>query len=46
LTRFAGFFGPAMVNYVMGQILAREQRVHDMHEVQAKSQWRTPDMVG
>lgn len=46
LTRFAGFFGPAMVNYVMGQILAREQRVHDLHDMQAKSQWRTPDMVG
>lgn len=39
LTRFAGFFGPAMAEYVVGTIIARERGLGHYAEAQVKREW-------
>eukprot|EP00041_Stephanoeca_diplocostata_P007706 m.111197 g.111197 ORF g.111197 m.111197 type:complete len:341 (+) comp16997_c0_seq2:208-1230(+) len=40
LTRFAGAFGPAMGEYVVGSIIARERGFADYTRAQDRAQWR------
>jgi len=46
LTRFVGYFGPAMTNYVFAHLLAREQRLLELAAIQKVKKWRTDDMAG
>ncbi|XP_013418904.1 uncharacterized protein LOC106179724 [Lingula anatina] len=39
LTRFAGKFGPAMAEYVVGNIVARERHFQEMRQDQERCKW-------